>query len=210
MRNPMNMTLLRFLITALAVAILAGCASSKAPSNTMFDFGPAAPGAAPRVAGAAPLPAVVVTDATGSAAFDSERMFYRLNYADAHEARSYANSRWNTNPLQMVTQRLKTRIAQSGTKVLSPSDASAGLPILRVDVDDFAHAFSSASQSEGQVTMRASLFQDHTLVDQKTFSRSTPAVSADAGGGARALADSTDAIASDIVAWMAGKDQRKR
>lgn len=205
----MNRNLIR-LLAAIAVAFLAGCASSKSSQqNTMFDLGPAAPAAATATA-PAPLHALVVTDATGSAALDSERMFYRLNYADALQARSYANSRWNTSPLSMVTQRLKARLAQSGSKVLSETDASTGIPILRVEVDDFIHAFSSASQSEGQVVLRASLFQAHKLVDQKTFSRNTAARSADAAGGARALADSTDAVAGDIVAWLSALNLNKQ
>jgi cholesterol transport system auxiliary component len=206
----MTLNLLRFLLAALAAAILGGCASDKGKASTLFDLGPAAQSAAPQAANAAPIPAVVVTDATGSAALDSERMFYRLNYADPMQARSYANSRWNTNPLEMVTQRLKTRIAQSGSKVLSTTDAAGGVPILRVDVEDFTHAFSSASASSGQVTVRASLFQDHRLIDQRTFSRSTPAAVADAAGGARALAESLDAISSNMVAWLAGLNQRQR
>jgi cholesterol transport system auxiliary component len=199
----------------LGAAVLAGCASTKGdPTNTTFDFGPpGVPAAGPvQAAGAqARLPALVVTDVTGPAALDTERMYYRLNYADATQARTYANSRWSANPLHMVTQRFKTRLAQSGIKVLSTTDAAAGIPILRVDVDDFVHGFSSATQSEGQLQLRASLFDGHTLVDQKTFSRSTPASSADAAGGARALANSTDAVAADIAAWLATLDlPRKR
>jgi cholesterol transport system auxiliary component len=194
------------LIAVLAAAglLLAGCASQKGEPNTQFDFGPAAPLAAaqPAQPGQDPLAAIVVTDVTGSSTLDNERMFYRLSYADALQARSYANSRWSANPLQMMTQRLKTRIAQSGTKVLSETDASNGIPILRIDVDEFVHNFRSAAQSEGQVALRASVFQGHVLVDQRSFVRSTAANSADAAGGARALAASTDAIAADIVAWL--------
>lgn len=209
----MHRNLIRLLAAAIAAAFLAGCASSKgSQQNTMFDLGPAAPAAtaATNATDPAPLQALVVTDATGSAALDSERMFYRLNYADALQARSYANSRWSTNPLSMVTQRLKARLAQSGSKVLSATDASTGIPILRVEVDDFIHAFSSASQSEGQVVLRASLFQGHRLVDQKTFTRTTQARSADAAGGARALADSTDAVAGDIVGWLSALNLNKQ
>lgn len=194
------------LIAVLAAAglLLTGCASQKGEPNTQFDFGPAVPPAAARAAQPAqdPLAAIVVTDVTGSSALDNERMFYRLSYADALQARSYANSRWTANPLQMMTQRLKTRIAQSGTKVLSETDASNGIPILRVDVDEFVHDFRSAAQSEGQVALRASVFQGHVLVDQRSFARSTAANTPDAAGGARALAASTDAIAADIVAWL--------
>jgi cholesterol transport system auxiliary component len=204
------------LVAVLAAAglLLSGCASQKGEPTTQFDLGPAMPPVAAQTlvstAAAAPIGAIVVTDATGSSALENERMFYRLSYADALQARSYANSRWTANPLQMMTQRLKTRIAQSGAKVLSETDASNGIPILRIDVDEFVHNFRSAAQSDGQVALRASVFQGHVLIDQRSFSRSTPAGSADAAGGARALAGSADAIAADIVAWLGTLNLNRR
>lgn len=205
-----NLSLHRVMLAAaLAAAVqLTGCASSKGAPNTTYDFGPARAPAAATPAASGFLSALVVTDVTGSASYDSERIFYRLNYSDPLQARSYANSRWSTTPLQMVTQRFKTRLAQTGAKVLSTTDASSGVAILRVDVDDFIHTFTSASQSEGEVAMRVSLFQGHKLVDQKSFRRTTPAVTADAAGGATALAASTDAVAADIVAWLAALPAR--
>ena len=194
------------LLALAACAVLAGCASSKGPStSTLYDFGPAA--SAPPAAAAA-MPALVVTDVTGNAAYDSERMFYRLNYADPLQARSYANSRWNATPLQLLTQRFKSRVAQSGVKVLSTTDASTGVPLLRIDLDDFTHSFDSASASYGEVVVRVSLFDKHTLLDQRTFGRKVSAQSADAPGGARALAQATDAVATDIDAWLAAEVRR--
>jgi cholesterol transport system auxiliary component len=192
-------------LTALAVLaatlLLTGCGSTKpAAVSTVFDFGPAAPITQPAVKPA--LGALVVTDVTGSAALDTERMFYRLKYADPLEARTYAQSRWTATPVQLLTQRLKVRIAQSGSKVLNSTDASDGVPLLRIEVDEFTHSFDSVSQSQGELTLRASLFQGHKLIAQRSFTRSTPAASATAAGGAAALAGSTDAVAADIVAWL--------
>ena len=196
----MNQTLNRLLLAAAGCGalLLAGCASEKTQANSTFDFGPAVAAVAPAANGA-----VVVTDVTGSAALDSERMSYRLNYADPLQVRAYSHSRWSATPLQLVTQRLKTRIAQSGTKVLGATDASDGVAILRTEVDEFTHSFDSQAQSSGLLVLRASLFQGHKLVDQKTFSRKSSATSADAAGGARALAAATDGVAADIVAWLA-------
>jgi cholesterol transport system auxiliary component len=204
----MKLHLTRLLIAGAAV-LLAGCASEKQQSDSTFDFGPAMLSAAPPAA-LGPVGAVVVTDVTGLAALDNERMSYRLNYADPLQARVYAHSRWSATPLQMVTQRLKTRIAQSGSKVLSATDASDNVAILRTEVDDFTHSFDGQSQSYGQLVLRASLFQGHKLIDQKTFSRKSPAASADAAGGARALAAATDGVAADIVAWLATLPARKQ
>jgi cholesterol transport system auxiliary component len=204
----------RLIALAAAALLLTGCASQKGEPTTQFDFGPAMPPVtatqAAQTQAVSPIGAIVITDATGSSALDSERMFYRLSYADALQARSYANSRWTANPLQMMSQRLKTRIAQSGAKVLSETDASSGIPILRIDVDEFIHNFRGAAQSEGQVALRASVFQGHALVDQRSFARTTAAGSADAAGGARALAASTDAIAADIVAWLGTLNLNRR
>jgi cholesterol transport system auxiliary component len=193
--------------TALAVALgacalLSACSTTtRNPGNSTFDFGAAA--APATVPPAPPIAALVVTDVTGSPALDNERMYYRLNYADPLRARSYANSRWASTPLAMVTQRIKSRLSQSGAKVLTTTDASAGVPILRMEIDDFTHSFDSATQSYGQLVLRASLFHGHKLIDQRTFNRKTSAGSADAAGGAHALAASTDAAAADMVAWLA-------
>jgi cholesterol transport system auxiliary component len=205
-------TLPRILGAAALVVSIAGCASgSKAPANTQFDFGPLGPPVTPNMQTAqAPLAAIVVMDATGSPAFENERMVYRLNYADPLQARTYAQARWAANPLLLVTQRLKSRLAQAGIKVLSATDSSMNVPVLRLEVDDFSHTFASTTQSEGVVVLRASVFSGHALLDQKTFSRVTPAPTADAPGGVRALATSTDAAAADLTAWLAGIDIRKR
>ena len=196
-------------VLAAGTLLLAGCASQKGEPTTQFDFGPATPMASAPATPMA-LGAIVVSDATGSGALDNERMLYRLSYADALQARAYANSRWTATPLQMLTQRLRTRIAQAGAKVLTENDVSTGVPIMRIDVDEFSHNFSGVAQSEGLVVLRASVFQGHVLVDQRSFTRSTPAGTPDAAGGARALAASTDAIAGDIVAWLGAMNLNRR
>jgi cholesterol transport system auxiliary component len=216
MRTSVTLTptahLRRLLIAAACALAVAGCASTKGEPTSQFDFGPAAPasGTASAATASAPLGALVVTDVTGSSALDNERIYYRLSYADPLQAHTYANSRWSATPLQLLTQRLKIRIGQAGAKVLSETDASSGVPILRVDVDEFVHDFSGANQSAGVVALRASVFKGHALVDQKTFMRATAATTADAAGGARALAGSTDAIAADIAAWLVSLDLARR
>ncbi|MFC3376424.1 ABC-type transport auxiliary lipoprotein family protein [Rugamonas sp. CCM 8940] len=194
------------LILALAALALAGCAS-KSPTPARYDFGPlpevaATPGTA---AGAPPLAALVLADVSGPAALDSERMQYRLLYADAQQTRPYAYNHWSGTPLQLLTQRLRARVAQAGVKVLAPSDAgaAAGTTLLRIEVEEFTQTFSSASQSQGSIRLRASAFRNHQLLDQRTFARSSAAASADAGGGARALAEASDALSADLLAWLA-------
>jgi cholesterol transport system auxiliary component len=197
-------------IVAIAVAcaaLLSGCASTKSPTPTSFDFGPVA---APLVAtpAAASFPALVVADVSGPATLDTDRMFYRLMYANAQQALPYAYNRWAATPLQLLSQRLKARIAQGGVKVLSTTDAIGGLPVLRLEMDEFSQNFASATQSTANISLRASLFRGHLLVDQRTFTRSADAPSADAAGGASALAAASDAIAADLLAWLATQPPR--
>ena len=199
MTDTMNQ--FRFLTIAAAV-LLAGCASTKAPAPTSFDFGPVAAPVAVTPA-AASFPALVVAEVTGPAMLDTDRMFYRLMYANAQQSLPYAYNRWAATPLQLLSQRVKARIAQGGVKVLSTTDATGGVPLLRLEMDEFSQNFASATRSSANISLRASLFRDHRLVDQRTFTHSAPAPSADAAGGASALAAASDAVAADLLAWLA-------
>lgn len=190
----------------IAAAVLLSACASKGPTSAHYDFGPLPPATQAANAGTsagANIGAIIVADATGPASLDSERMQYRLLYADARQSRPYAYNQWTSTPLQLVTQRMKARIAQAGVKVLSTSDSAAAVNLLRLEVDDFAQNFETATQSNGHISLRASLFRSHRLLDQKTFTRTAPAPSADAAGGARALADASDALAADVLAWLA-------
>lgn len=200
MTSPTSHPVFKLASTVLLLALsLAGCATKS--SNAVYDFGPL-PAASTATAPAA-LPALVVADVTGPASLDNNRMYYRLLYADAQQSRPYAYNAWSVTPLQLLSQRLRARMAQAGVKVLATTDAAVGMPLLRLEADDFSQNFDSQAHSSGQISLRASLFRNHRLVDQKTFTRSTDAGSADAAGGARALAASSDAIANDILAWLA-------
>jgi cholesterol transport system auxiliary component len=208
MRTTVNLRPYRLAVavTVAGAALLAGCASNKGAPNTIYDFGaPSAQLSAPAQP-AASLPPIVVMDATGGAVLDNERMVYRLNYADPLQARTYAGSRWSGTPLDLITRRLKVRLAQAGVTVLSATDAANRVPILRIEVDDFVHAFSSTSASEGQILLRASVLADHRLVAQKSFAHNAPAPSQDAAGGVAALAAGTDRIALDLKNWLSTLD----
>ncbi|WP_332855447.1 ABC-type transport auxiliary lipoprotein family protein [Duganella sp. S19_KUP01_CR8] len=192
---------IRNAILVAAIGVLLGACASKGQSTAQYDFGPLPQTPAPAQAPAA-IGSVIVADIVGPAALDTERMQYRLLYADARQSRPYAYNQWTATPFQLMTQRMKARIAQAGVKVLSTTDAAASPTVLRMEVNDFAHNFDSATSSAGIISLRASLFRNHKLVDQKTFSRSSPAPSPDAAGGAHALAAATDAVTADVLAWL--------
>ena len=70
------------LFTLAAALLLGGCAS-RGPLPTYYDFGPPAAPVAQTTAAAAPLPVLVIADANGPSWLDTQRMYYRLLYADA-------------------------------------------------------------------------------------------------------------------------------
>lgn len=203
-----NMTRIFFLaLTFAGGMLLSGCATDTVESRSQYDLGTLRP----QPANATPLtlPAVSVADVKAPAWLDSERMFYRLSYANDQQPRSYANSQWTTPPAQLFIERLKSRLAQSGGVVVSASDGAVNVPTLRVEVDDFSQVFDSASRSNAHIAVRAALYDGRFLREQKLFVQQLPATSADASGGAAALATASDAIINEMAVWLANLPPKK-
>jgi cholesterol transport system auxiliary component len=195
----MSKPFLRFLCAAAMATILGACAIRPAPPS-LYDLGPL-PHAAARTPAPA-LPALSVADVQAPAWLDEQHMFYRLEYVNALQPRAYAGSRWSMMPAALVTQRLRSRIAQAGGVVATPADG-ASLPVLRIELDDFSQIFPDAQHSNGRVALRASLVRGRMLLAQRSVVREVPAPSADADGGAAALSAATDAAIDELIAWLA-------
>jgi cholesterol transport system auxiliary component len=190
----------------LAVALLCGCAT-RAPAPVLYDFGPVYLGAAmpatPR------LPALSVAEVQAPPMLDGPLMFYRLGYANIQQPQPYAASRWSMTPAQLLGQRLKTRIAQEGGTVLSQVGGASQLPLVRLELDDFIQIFSDPGHSVGQLSVRASVLSGPQLIAQRQFSHQVNSPAADAAGGARALATASDAVITEMLAWLAGLPLKK-
>ncbi|OWW19817.1 ABC-type transport auxiliary lipoprotein family protein [Noviherbaspirillum denitrificans] len=188
-------------IVLLLAAALSGCAIVNRSESvaTLYDLGPLT-----TQQGLPALPPVSVAGVQMPAWLDSSMMFYRLDYANAQQPRAYAQARWTMTPAQLLTQHLKARIAQAGGVALAASDGALDVPVLRIEADDFTQHFASASESTGQVALRASLYRGRALVAQRSFVRQSPAGSADAPGGAAALSVASDAAIGDIIQWLHG------
>lgn len=188
-----------YLRIALLCTLVAGCATRAAPLN-LYDFGPLP---YPAISAAnAPLPAIAIASVDASAALSSQQMLYRLAYVNDLQTRSYAGSRWSMMPAQLLEQRLKARLAQAGTVVLSGREGGRTLPLLRIEVDEMMQNFSSPNQSQAQLALRATLSQGRTLLAQKSFQQHIAASSADAAGGAQAMASASDALIGEMMAWL--------
>ena len=183
------------LAVALAFGVLAGCAANPAAPDVRYDLGPA-----PQAATSGAMPAVKVLEVTAPETLTSDKLIYRLSYADAQQTASYANSHWTMAPSELLTQRLRNALSQRGT-VLTGSDGVSA-PVLRVDLSEFEQIFDSQTQSHGEVTARATLIHRGKVLAQRTFVASAPARSADAAGGAQALAAASDDLVAQITTWL--------
>ncbi|MEX3930473.1 ABC-type transport auxiliary lipoprotein family protein [Paraburkholderia phymatum] len=180
----------------LTLGALAGCAGNPAAlADIRYDLGPA-----PLPASTGTMPAIKVLDVTAPAMLDSDKLVYRLSYADSQQTASYATSHWTMPPAQLLTQRLRNALSSRGT-VLTGGDG-VHAPVLKVDLDEFEQDFDGQSESHGSVTARTTLFVDGKVVGQRTFLARAPSSSADAAGGARALAAATDDLVAQISAWL--------
>lgn len=199
----MSRSIHRLLSSSAALAVLlafgmlaAGCAGTPAAlSDIRYDFGPPKPAAS---AGA--MPAVKVLDVSAPDVLESDKLRYRLSYADAQQTSAYANSHWIMAPSQLLTQRLRGALSSRGT-VLTGADGVTA-PMLKVDLSEFEQVFDSQSESHGAITARATLTQNGKVIGQRTFIARAPSSSADAAGGAQALATASDDLVAQIVAWL--------
>lgn len=190
---------LHIVLPALLCVLVAGCVTRAAPVN-LYDFGPLP--AVSTVGGHAPA-ALSIAAVQAPAALNSQQILYRLAYVNDLQPRAYAGSRWSMTPAQLLEQRLKARLAQAGTVVLSGSEGANTLPALRIEIDEWVQNFSSPQHSAAQLALRATLFNGRTLLAQKSFREHSAAASADAAGGVRAMAEASDALIGALISWLA-------
>jgi len=178
----------------LLTLLLGGCSllpKNDTPPVTVYDFGP--PPAAAPAAGRAP----VVQPVTVPPWLEGRRIDYRLDYRDASQRASYRDSRWAADAASLVTEGLRQRAARAGQLV--------GAQTLRVELEEFCHVFASPSASRGLVVLRANLVDAATgqSLRRQVFEASVDAASADAAGGAHALAQAADRVIDDVLRWAA-------
>lgn len=200
---------------ALAGLWLAGCSVLPQPpaQPVRYDFGPELPVAAAPPPGAAQPPPIALADVEAPALRSSETsVLYRLAYADAQVVRPYQFARWTLPPVQLVQQRLSSRLGRErsvlhgGDGKVQPRVQGRMPAVLQVEIEEFSQVFHSAQDSVGWVRLRATLVerqpQGDVLLGQQYFTAQQPATSADAAGGVRALTQATDQAIASLEAWL--------
>ncbi|MFS2036590.1 ABC-type transport auxiliary lipoprotein family protein [Polaromonas sp. CT11-55] len=203
------------LCALLAALALAGCSGlpDKPTRATMYDFGPGPTTTLPTTR-QAPLPPLALDDvSTPGGALDNMAVLYRLGYADTQQLRPYSQARWSMPPAQLVRQRVREQLGQrravfnAGASVALNRSQNAVLPLLlRLDLEEFSHLFSSPTDSVGLIRLRATLLEitpaGEKLVGQRNVIVQRPALSSDAPGGVQALTAATDAAIAEIDQWL--------
>ena len=187
--------------TIVLAAWLGGCAITAPVNTSRFDFGD--PGHA--LANQAHGP-VVVPDVTAPSDLDSDQIRYRLGYLDDQQTRGYATSRWTMTPAQLMTQRLRARLAGQGPVLTNPAGGAA--PVLRVELTQFEQVFDQPTVGRGVVNLRATLTHRGRLLAQRDFFASVVSPSPDATGGAHALAQASDAAIAALLVWVDEQPQQ--
>ncbi|RQO63936.1 hypothetical protein DBV14_01675 [Variovorax sp. KBW07] len=221
-RSTQNIRARRAGAAALAVGLAllaAGCGvlPDKPARATLYDFGPG-PGATAATAAKTAAPAAATRPTLALAEFESNtrldgtQILYRLGYADANELRPYGQSRWSLPPAQLLRQRLRDTLTER-RMVLGPEEsatmarAKGEVPdTLRISLDEFSHYFDSATGSVGLVRLRATLVRSapggDRVLGQRMFTVRSPAPSADAPGGVKALIAASDGAVAEVVQWV--------
>ncbi|CAN7178647.1 ABC-type transport auxiliary lipoprotein family protein [Acidovorax sp. LjRoot194] len=201
----------------LGLILLAGCSALPTPPArpVLYDFGPGALAPVPTDR-RAPLPPLALADVDAPGLPEgSNAVLYRLMYADTQQLRPYSQARWSQPPAQLVQQRLREQLGQRRA-ILKADDAAAQardpaqgsrLPsVLRVELEEFSHVFTSATDSAGVVRLRATVvdltLNGEALRGQRVFIVRTPARSADAAGGVAALSDASTQVAQELGQWL--------
>lgn len=218
--RPQRWALSAALVTV--ILAVAGCSAlpSRPASTVRYDLGlaevlPRTTAAAPAASASAPVLPLVLADVQAPGLPEvMTAMLYRLNYADGQQLRAYQSARWSLPPGQMLAQRLRMRLGQV-RPVLSPRDDISfnapdhrTLAVLRVELDEFSQVFDSVSSSHALVRIRASLIArdgrsgGNVLQGQTVLTAQAPAPTADAAGGAHAMALAVDDVTAQLNRWL--------
>ena len=196
-----NQRLFKLSIAAMLFSLISGCAVQSPPPVAHYDFGSPAQ-AAQSITHRPEAPAMRIAGIEAPSWLNSPFMHYRLDYESGQQIRPYANSQWVMPPTDLFAHHLKTRMTQAGNIILPDTDSHAAAFTIRLEMLDFIQRFTQADRSQARIAIRATLFGPQAAVAQKTFVQVQPAPTPDAPGGAQALATASDALISDLLAWL--------
>jgi len=135
---------------------------------------------------------------------DSAALQYRLAYDSPTRRYGYRDSRWAAPPGELVAQLLRKA-------VIAPAPGAGGCR-LRVALEEFEQRFDAPQASRAVLALHAELVAPRggARIAARRFELERAAASADARGGAQALAQAAAALAGEVRAWLGGLDAGAR
>jgi cholesterol transport system auxiliary component len=129
---------------------------------------------------------------------------YRLLYEDGARPRVYSLSRWVSAPADMLTDRVRDRLADVARAVITSGYGAREDYVLRLELDNFSQQFEAPDRSRVLLRVRATLVEgaNRTLLAQREFIVERPA-EPNAAGAVKALSEGTNTFLEDLVKWVA-------
>ncbi|MCV2355061.1 PqiC family protein [Paucibacter sp. B2R-40] len=179
------------LLASAAAFVLSACALSgnKGTAPSLFDLGPMSSQAV------APVPDLQLSEMSAPPWLAGSGIAYRLAYQNEFQPQFYRDSRWTAPPAALLSERLRQKLA------LAPRGAGSKPVVLRLELVEFEQRFSSPTQSEVRVSLRARLGEGAGIT--QTFEAVKPSRSGDAAGAVRAFSEASDEVLTQILAWAA-------
>lgn len=194
--------MIRILAIMLAFSVLGACSykSGNVRPSTHYDLG-----IAPAISSNPINANLVLVDVEAPQWLQRRGLLYRLVYRNNQQLQPYANSSWIAPPPELLSTRLRQFFTNG--KVSAPEDRTRADYLLRVELESFEQQFMSPSSSSALVRAKATLVNtlERRVYAQKTFALEEPAPTADAAGGAAALASASNTLARQIRDWAASE-----
>ena len=184
---------MKWLVTILAGALLAGCVGNLAIVEPVrYDFG----GLDGNGSGS-PIP-IVAVDVQAAPWLAGPGMNFRLAYAEPLRRQTYAQSSWAAPPAELLEAFLKRRV------VFAQPDFDGNGCRLQLVLDEFEQRFDDPQKSSAVLEARTALapLRGGATLAKKTFLIQRLAPSADARGGAMAARDAVQALADGLTGWL--------
>jgi cholesterol transport system auxiliary component len=193
-------------LLAVSLLILGGCVhSTRAQFTRHFALGTPAPVGANDSIPTNPNGKILeVAQISVPEWLSGTAMYYRLDYRDDNQLAAYAQSDWIAPPAAMLEPILRRSLAGGGWRaVIGPRNPATADASLQLRLDDFSQAFAQPGESEGVLDATATLIDSHddSVIAQKHFHVEVAAATADAQGGAKALAEASRRFAAQLQGW---------
>lgn len=189
----------------LVSCLLAAC--SNAPTNAVRWSVPAGERAPVAAQG---LPSGLQIRVTGAPWINQTGFLYSLDYRAPGTFDNYAHNQWVDRPPVLVEDLM--RRAYAAAQATPSGSASAGggaaaqVAALSVRLVEFAQHYRSQNESEARVAAVVTVSEVNPgRVRSAMFQASASAPSADAAGGAEAMAQASDRLIEQIFAWAAAR-----